>query len=451
MPQRLDGVELGGLVGRVETEEDAHRGRRTEGQQDGLPSHDRAHVAGLAKDPRTRHSGHHADEPAHQAEYQGFDEELEADVAWRSAHRLADADLPRPLGHADQHDVHDADAAHDQRHPGHPGQQVSEGGRRRFLGLDDALLGRDGKVRVFQRDVVAFRQQKFDLLDGIFDRFPVLDLDIDHPNPVSHHPGKHGRGEFLEHNGDGSVKPCVVIHIADQPLFGHDANHGQFGVAHSDHLTNRVCISEKLLGQAVSQHRHFLLLVHLFLFEVTTLFYPHIPHCRKARGRAQDGHILQRDIPRPDRLLSPLLDHYGRNAFNFLRNGKGIVVHQSSSAAGLTHGTWAPATETGSDKDQIGSQAGDPLLNGGFGAGADGDHDDHRRHADDDAQHGQQRAHLVAGDAFPGDPDSLPQVHFIPPKSGSPPAGGGSWKGILPVRRAGGRCVEPEQPGLARG
>jgi hypothetical protein len=45
--------------------------------------------------------------------------ELGEDVAPACAERFADADLAGALGHGHQHDVHDDDAAHDQRDRGH--------------------------------------------------------------------------------------------------------------------------------------------------------------------------------------------------------------------------------------------------------------------------------------------------------------------------------------------
>ena len=48
---------------------------------------------------------------ARRRERQRLDEELSEDVARLRAERHADADLARPLRDADEHDVHDADAA----------------------------------------------------------------------------------------------------------------------------------------------------------------------------------------------------------------------------------------------------------------------------------------------------------------------------------------------------
>ena len=56
------------------------------------------------------------EQAAGERQRQRLDQELQQDVARLGAHRHADADLARPLGDADQHDVHDPDAAHQQRH-----------------------------------------------------------------------------------------------------------------------------------------------------------------------------------------------------------------------------------------------------------------------------------------------------------------------------------------------
>ncbi len=60
---------------------------------------------------------------AEQAEHDGFDQELQQHVAAAGADGQAQADLARPLGDRHQHDVHDADAADEQRHAGDAREQ----------------------------------------------------------------------------------------------------------------------------------------------------------------------------------------------------------------------------------------------------------------------------------------------------------------------------------------
>src|SRR5262245_11388561 len=52
-----------------------------------------------------------AEQTAHARESHGFDEKLPHDIASPAADGFSDADFPSSLGDADQHDIHDADAA----------------------------------------------------------------------------------------------------------------------------------------------------------------------------------------------------------------------------------------------------------------------------------------------------------------------------------------------------
>ena len=71
-----------------------------------------------------------ADQPAERTERDGFDEKLQQDVATVRADGHADADLAGALGDADEHDVHDADAADDERDAGDGREQHGHGLRR---------------------------------------------------------------------------------------------------------------------------------------------------------------------------------------------------------------------------------------------------------------------------------------------------------------------------------
>ena len=93
-----------------------------------------------------------ADHAADGAERDGFDQELQEDVAAARADGHADADLARPLGHADEHDVHDADAADDERDAGDAGRATHVmvldcGG----CGVGDFLLVAHGEIVILAR------------------------------------------------------------------------------------------------------------------------------------------------------------------------------------------------------------------------------------------------------------------------------------------------------------
>ena len=99
---------------RAEPERHHHGG----GRDQGIPLHDpREHDRGAD-------AQQDADRAAQDAQGQRLDQELEQDVAAGGAQRLADADLAGALGHRDQHDVHDPDAADHEAHRGDAGQQA---------------------------------------------------------------------------------------------------------------------------------------------------------------------------------------------------------------------------------------------------------------------------------------------------------------------------------------
>jgi hypothetical protein len=87
-----------------------------------------------------------ADDAAEHAEQRGFGQELHQNIPAPRANRFAQADFARALGDRDQHDVHNADAAHQQRDGGdaaqEDGQHAGDGARR----LDKILLRKDREI-----------------------------------------------------------------------------------------------------------------------------------------------------------------------------------------------------------------------------------------------------------------------------------------------------------------
>src|SRR5439155_27225712 len=70
-----------------------------------------------------------------------FQEKLSHDISAAGADRFADTDLVSPLGHADEHDVHHADAAHQQAHTGNSDHEQTDG-RGDVVKLLDEFVGR---------------------------------------------------------------------------------------------------------------------------------------------------------------------------------------------------------------------------------------------------------------------------------------------------------------------
>jgi len=100
------------------------------------------------------HAGSNTDRPTEETQRDGFDKELHQNIAAARAHGHADANFPGALGHAHQHDVHNADAANDERHGSHAGEQSTHytlGSRGRLRNV--FLVAGDGGET--QRNVVS--------------------------------------------------------------------------------------------------------------------------------------------------------------------------------------------------------------------------------------------------------------------------------------------------------
>ena len=79
-------------------------------------------------------------------------------------------------------------------------------------------------------------------------------------------------------------------------------------------------------------------------------------------------------------------------ALDLIRDRECVIINQATTA--VFH-TWTHPSKASLDIDQVGTQTSNLILNSSFGAGADGNHDDHCSDADDDAQHGQQRPNFI--------------------------------------------------------
>ena len=157
----VDGVETAGTVGGIDAEEEADGHGEEDGDSDGVETDDGAEVVdeGGGGNCAAGAEGD-AEQAADEGEGDGFDEELAEDVAAFCANGFAEPDLAGSFGDADEHDVHDADAADDEadkgdgaEEEGHCAKDVSEDGDEVGLVDDDEV------VFALEGDFVAFAQE----------------------------------------------------------------------------------------------------------------------------------------------------------------------------------------------------------------------------------------------------------------------------------------------------
>src|SRR5437762_5256192 len=178
-----------------------------------------------------------------------FGEELAQDVAPARPQRLPDPDLPGPLGHGHQHDVHDDDAAHDERDPHEAGPDGVEDAAQLVPEVEHAF-------RRFHREVVILARAQVPPAAhdgfGLIHRFPHLGLGVRlHDEGVDHA----GRVDFALDGGEGGRHDELVERDAEQvPLALHHPDHpvGEAVDAHA--VPDRVHVRKQLVRQVIPEH-----------------------------------------------------------------------------------------------------------------------------------------------------------------------------------------------------
>src|ERR1035438_6396757 len=136
--QGVDGVDAAGLDGGVDAEDDADGDGGPKRDHHGGGSDDRLPFGGAGDQPGEEESEGNAQETAADGDEDGFGEELPNDIETAGADGAADADFAGAFHDGGEDDVHNADAAHQQRNGGDGDHDVGEDG------LGALLLGEEG-------------------------------------------------------------------------------------------------------------------------------------------------------------------------------------------------------------------------------------------------------------------------------------------------------------------
>ena len=130
MSQCFDGIHVGGAERGVDAEHDADERGDGKGEHGRPGGYNGGHGGDMADDNGNGHADDDTDCTACAGKNDGFNEELENDVPLLGAQGATDADFPGAFRNAGKHDVHDADAAHQQRYSG----DGAENGVKNLLG-----------------------------------------------------------------------------------------------------------------------------------------------------------------------------------------------------------------------------------------------------------------------------------------------------------------------------
>ena len=223
-------MQFGRFVGRIKAKNHADENRETESQDDHIRRHGKAHVGKRASQTQNQPGYQQSDQAAKNADHQGLDQELQQDPFTAGADRFTNADFPGPLSHGNQHDVHDADSADQQRYAGNAAKQQTERAQNRIHGVEDRRLVEDRKgililPKKAQQGICQVRLSRIDCLAALGCSIKCLDvLLLEHAlrqtegnDDLLIVPAK-SRGPLLENTDNQQFAPVDRDAFAEDPL-----------------------------------------------------------------------------------------------------------------------------------------------------------------------------------------------------------------------------------------
>ncbi len=201
--------------------------------------------------------------------------------------------------------------------------------------------------------------------------------------------------EPLHGRGQGHQDHVVGVSIAALPLGLEHAHHLEVDALDLDPSSQRGRVTEQLGRRRGADDRHLGAALIVVGFQEAPLGQPEIVHGQVRLGGAHNGGLgILRQV-----LHLGALSHLGGDMSDVRHlpgDGLGILARQGDHTR-RPHVT-AP-THARAHHQQVGAQGGDVPRDLALGPFADGEHDDHRAHSDDNAEHGQGATQLVARQA----------------------------------------------------
>ena len=340
-------------------------------------------------DARSEKTDADTDQAADDAEQNGFEEKLALDVAFAGADGESDADLAGPFGDGDEHDVHDADAADEQRDAGDGAEQPGHDFRSRGGELGDFLLGANHEVVVAAGlDAVALAEQIGNVAADLFDLIGRSGAEVDGAQKIL--PEKTAHGSCVRH--EHSVILILAHHIGS--LGREKSDDGERRAVDADHGTDWVGIFEELFRRGLAEDGDAGAGADvLFGDEFTVGEWPGAQFA-EFLADAEDAGVPV-EIAGNELGVPADVGAHVNDAVDLFADGE-RVVECERGCAGHTGADATRVHVSGHDHDDVLAEAGDLLFNLYAGTDTDADHRDHRADADDDAEHGEECAHDVA-------------------------------------------------------
>ena len=388
MTDSLDRIHASGLLGGDVTEENANEHADEEGDIDGPEGNGTGHSEHGNDEGARSPADKDAQQSAGDADEDRLDKELEGDDGTGGAYGHAETDLLGALRDGDEHNVHDADSGHEQGEGGGHDEDNGDGVHRTGHGFHHLCLRTDLEViGCVILELVVVAEYLGEFLDGCIGEF-LGDGGTDNAGEIglggdALHDGRVGRDNDVVLVHSPGVVALRLEHAADAHGDGLEA----------DGLAYGIVTAKEFRDDGLSHHADLGGFLDIFLGEafafldVPLLDVEIVGGLSVHRGGgivvAVDGLSAGRNLRR-----------YLGDEFLFLEDAL-VVCHLERLHAGgiLTH--TATHICTGTDGEQVGAHRGEFGAYAFLGALSDGHHDDDGSNADDDAEHGEEGAHLV--------------------------------------------------------
>ena len=239
-------------------------------------------------------------------------------------------------------------------------------------------------------DPVALAEQFIDLFFRRRQLIGAFRLYCNHPD----HPHERRPEDLFLRRREGNEDCVVLILTAVRlTLWRQDADDHEGNLLDPDDMAYRVRVAEEVVHDGLPQETNLGGVPHVLLREDPSGGERPVPNGQDAGGGPVD----------PRRPVLIAVNHLGRTVVHggHIGNGRalpgdgfGVVLRQGGLRA-ASHPEAAGGAAPRHDDQEVAADAchllGDPFAC----AGPDGEHRDHRTHADDDPEHGQRGAHLV--------------------------------------------------------
>lgn len=234
----------GGFDGGVEAEDGANDDRDVEGGEKDFDTNIGSEWSDNGEEEGENIAKDETEEGAEETENEGFKEELEEDVHIGGADSFADADFVSTFGDGDEHDVHDSDAANDERDAGDEGEHTRDDLKQGTSGVGNGVAVRDGEIGVagfgLSESVGDFLGGGFKGVGGGDFDVDLLDLEI----VVDF-------GEAVDGNEDGVVE-VNVVEINGIINGGENASDKEFVATECEGFADRLGAAKEFEGKLMA-------------------------------------------------------------------------------------------------------------------------------------------------------------------------------------------------------